>query len=92
MTLIALLPSRNIKLGILKCGSKNVIYLISCKCCGKEYFGSATGLKEIFRIHKSDKKTVKVRCGVANHSLNVSRIFASKFEYLQERLIENVKK
>ena len=29
--------------GILKCDSRNVIYLISCKCCGKQYVGSATG-------------------------------------------------
>ena len=48
--------------GILKCTSKNVIYLISCKCCGKQYIGSATGFKERFRIHKSDINTGKVRC------------------------------
>ena len=40
--------------GILKCDSKNVIYLISCKCCGKQYVRSLTGFKERFRIHKSD--------------------------------------
>ena len=92
MTLLALLPSKNIKLGILKCDSGNVIYLTSCKCCGKQYFGSVTGLKEKFRIHKSDKNTGKVRRGIANHPLHVSWSFASRFEYLQERLIENVKK
>ena len=37
--------------GILKCDSRNVIYLISCKCCGKQYVVSATGFKERFRIH-----------------------------------------
>ena len=57
--------------GILKCTSKNVIYLISCKCCGKQYIGSAISFKERFRIHKSDINTGKVRCGVANHLLNV---------------------
>ena len=51
--------------GILKCTSKNVIYLISCKCCGKQYIGSAISFKERFRIHKSDINTGKVRCGVA---------------------------
>ena len=49
---------------ISKCGSGNVIYFISCKCCGKQYVGSATGFKEGFRIHKSDTNTGKIRCGV----------------------------
>ena len=56
---------------ILKCTSKNVVYLISYKCCGKQYIGSAISCKERFRIDKSDIKTGKVRCGVVNHLLNV---------------------
>ena len=76
--------------GILKCDSRNVIYLISCKCCGKQYVGSATGFKERFRIHKSDINTGKVRCGVANYLLNVCCSSASKFENLQVQLIEKV--
>ena len=71
---------------ILKCDSRNLIYLISCKCCGKQYVGSVTGFKE--RIDNSDINTGKVRCGVANHLLNVCRSSASKFEYLQVQLIE----
>ena len=63
---------------------------MSCKCCGKQYVGSATGFKEQFRIHKSDINTGKVRCGVANHLLNVCRSSASKSEYLQAQLIEKV--
>ena len=59
-----------------------------CKCCAKQYVGSATGSKEKFRIHKSDLNTGKVRCGVANHLLNFCRSSASKFEYLQIQLIE----
>ena len=74
---------------ILKCDSRNVTYLISCKCCGKQYAGSSTGFKERIRIHKSDINTGKVRCGVANHLLNVCRSSASKFEYLQVQLTEN---
>ena len=74
----------------MKCDSRNVIYLISCKCCGKQYVGSATGFKERFRIHKSDINTGKIRCGVANHLLNVCRSSTSKFEYLQVQLIEKV--
>ena len=63
---------------------------ISCKCCGKQYVGSATGFKESFKIHKSDINTGKIRCGVANHLLNVCRSSTSKFEYLQLQLIEKV--
>ena len=74
---------------ILKCNSRNDTYLISCKCCGKQYAGSSTGFKERNRIHKSDINTGKVRCGVANHLLNVCRSSASKFEYLQVQLTEN---
>ena len=76
--------------GILKCDSRNVIYLISCKYCGMQYVGSATGFKERFRIHKSDKNTVKIRCGFANHCLNIFRSSTSKFDYLQVQLIEKV--
>ena len=76
--------------GILKCDSRNVIYLIFCKYCGKQYVGSATGFKERFRIHKSDINTGKIRCGVVNHLLNVSRSSASKFEYLEVYLKEKV--
>ena len=73
----------------LKCDSRDVIYLISYKCCGKQYVGSANGFKERFRIH-CDINTGKIRCSVANHLLNVCRFFTSKFEYLQVQLIENV--
>ena len=34
--------------GFLTCNTKNIIYLIACKCCGKQYIGSATGFKEKF--------------------------------------------
>ena len=86
-----MLPSGNIKLReFLKCDSRNVIYLISCKCCGSQYVESTTGFKERFRIHKSDLNTGKIRCGVANHLLNVCCTSTSKFEYLQVQLIKSV--
>ena len=75
--------------GILKCDSRNIIYLISCKCYGKQYVGSAAGFKERFRIHKSDINTGKYRCGVANHLPNVCRSSASKFEYFQKVSVQN---
>ena len=74
----------------MKCDSRNVVYLISCKCCRKQYTGSATGFKERFRIHKSDINTGKVKCDVTNYLLNVCHSSASKFEYLQVQLIEKV--
>ena len=74
----------------LKCDRRKFFYLIFCKCCGKQYVGSTTGFKERFRIDKSDINTAKARCGMANHLLNVCRSGASKFESLQEQLIENV--
>ena len=64
--------------------------MISCKCCGKQYVGSATGFKERFRFHKSDVNTGKIWCGVANHLLNVCHSSTIKFEYLQVELIEKV--
>ena len=73
----------------MKCDSKNVIYLISCKCYGKQYVGSVVGLKERFRIHKSDINTGKIMCGVASRLLDVCPSSASKLEYLQVQL-ENV--
>ena len=67
--------------------SEEKIHLISCKCCCKQYAGSATDFKEIFRIHESDINTGKVR---ANHLLNVCHSSSSKFEYLQLQLIKKV--
>ena len=56
---------------MLKCTSKYLKYLISCKFCEKQYIVSAIIFKERFRIHKSDIYTGKVKCGVANYLLNV---------------------
>ena len=80
----------NIICEILKCDSGNVIYLISCKCCDKQYVGFATGFNERFRIHKTDISTDKFTCGGTNHLPNICRSSASKFEYLQVQLIEKV--
>ena len=74
----------------MKCDSRNVIYLISYKCCGKQYVGSATGIKERSRIHESGINKGKVRRDVANHLLYVCRSSANIFQYSQLQLIENV--
>ena len=64
----------------LTCNTKKTIYLIACKCCGKQYIGSATGFKERFRIHKSGINTGKIRCGVASHLLIVCKSATYKTE------------
>ena len=38
--------------GILKCDSRNVIYLISCKCCGKHMLGLPLALKKDLEFTK----------------------------------------
>ena len=76
--------------GTLTCNNKNMIHLITCKCCSKHYIGSATAFKERFRIHKSDINTGKIRCGIANYVLNVSKCAICKTKYLQVQLIEQV--
>ena len=70
--------------------SGKICCLISCKCCSKQNFGSATDFKEKLRTHKSDINTGKVICGVANHLLNVCHSSPSNFRYLQVLLIENI--
>ena len=76
--------------GILKSTSKNVIYLIPSKSCGKQYIGSAVSFKERLGSHKSDINTGKVSCEVSNDLLNVCHSGGNKFEYLQIQLIEQV--
>ena len=76
--------------GFLTCNRKDIIYLIACKCCGKQYIGSAADFNERFRIHKSDINTGKIRCGIASHVLNVCKSATCKIEYLQVQLIEHV--
>ena len=76
--------------GFLTCNRKDIIYLIACKCCGKQYIGSAADFNERFRIHESDINTGKIRCGIASHVLNVCKSATCKIEYLQVQLIEHV--
>ena len=75
--------------GALHCNSKNVIYLITCFDCKKQYVGSATNFKERFRVHKSDIKTNKERCGVAKHFINSCNT-TGKFNNVKVQLIETV--
>ena len=74
----------------MKCDSRNNVYLISYKSCGKQYLGSTTGYEERFRIRKGDRNTDEGRCGVWKDLFNVCRSSTSKFDYLQVQLMEKV--
>ena len=76
--------------GNLCCNSSNVIYLISCKNCEDQYIGSAIDFKARFRIHKSDIKTKKDRCGTARHFNNKCFDVQNPHRFLQVQLIESV--
>ena len=51
--------------GEMNCENTNIIYLITCMKCLEQYVGSAIKFESRFRIHKSDIKTRKDRCGAA---------------------------
>ena len=53
--------------GQFNCESINVIYLITCSKCLKQYVGSGVKFKTRFRFYKSDVKTKKERCGSARY-------------------------
>ena len=86
-----ILQKRKYKIrGFLTCSTKNIIYLIACKCFGKQYIGSATGFKGRFWIHKRDISSGKISGGVQSHFLNVCKSATCETEYLQVQLIEHV--
>ena len=76
--------------GQLNCESINVIYLITCSKCLEQYVGSAVKFKTRFRIHKSDIKTKKERCGSARHFNSKCYHDTNPFQYLKVQHIEQV--
>ena len=74
----------------LSCNSINVIYLISCKNCDKQYIGSAIDFKARFRIHKSNIKTKKGRCGTTKQFNTKCSDVQNPHRFLQVQLIESV--
>ena len=75
--------------GNLSCNSPNVINIISCKNFGDQYVGSATDFKARFRIHKSDIKTKKDRCGTASYFNNKCCDGSIQHIFCQVQLIES---
>ena len=51
----------------LHCNVRNVIYLITCKICQKQYVGSTTNFKTRFTLYKSDIKQLKKSCTCIQH-------------------------
>ena len=87
LSLLVMAPNTWHKINGFLTSIKNIIYQIVCKCCGKQYIGSAAGFKERFRIHKSDINVGKIRFVVASHLLNACKSVTCKTEYLQVQLI-----
>ena len=51
----------------LDCNVRNVIYLITCNFCQKQYVGSTKNLKTRFTNYKSDIKQSKKSCTCVQH-------------------------
>ena len=64
--------------------------MITCKNCLKQYVGSATNFKSRFRIHKSDIKTNKDRCGTAKHFNGKCKNDNNIFQFLYFQITEQV--
>ena len=64
--------------------------MISDKNCEYQYIGSAIDFKARYRIHKSDIKTSKDRCGTARHFNRKCTDVQNPHRFLQVQLIESV--
>ena len=76
--------------GKLTCNIPNVVYLISCSNCYDQDVGSALDFKSRFRIHKSDIKTKKDRCGTARHFNTKCTDSSNPHKFLKAQIIESV--
>ena len=70
--------------------STNIICLITCMKCLKQYVGSAAKFKSRFRIHTSDIKTKKDRSSTARHFNNKCCHSSNPSVNLHDQLIEKV--
>ena len=76
--------------GDLSCNSKNIIYLTTCDKCKDEYIGSAVDFRPCIRVHNSDIKTKKERCGTSRHFNKKCLCSTSDFGYAKVKVIEHV--
>ena len=64
--------------------------MITCKNDLKQYVGSTTDFKSRFRIHKSDIKTNKDRCGTPKHFNVKCKNDNNICQFLSVQIIEQV--
>ena len=84
-------PLLNIQYAIqLNCNTPNVVYLISCSNCYDQYVGSSLDFKSRFRIHKSDIKTKKDRCGTARYFKTKCTDSSNPHKFLKMQIKESV--
>ena len=76
--------------GKLTCNFPNVVYLISFSNCYDQYVGSALNVKIRYRIHTSDIKTKKDRCGTARHFNTKYTDSSNPHTFLKVQIIESV--
>ena len=74
--------------GDLSCNNKNIICLMTCDKCRDEYIGSTVYFKPHFRVHRSDIKTKKERCGTSRHVNESYPCSTSPFGYVKVQIIE----
>ena len=65
--------------------------MISCPSCCDWYVGSALDFKSRFRIHKSEIKTKKDRCGTARHFSTKYTDSSNPHRYLKVQIIESAR-
>ena len=67
-----------------------VVTALCCLHCGDFHVGSTTDFKARFRLHKSDIKTKKDRCGTTRHFNNKCCDSSNPHKFIQVQLIESV--
>ena len=72
------------------CNNPNVVYLISCSNCHDQFIGSALDFKSRFRIHKSDIKNKRDRCGTARHFSTKCTDSSNTHKFFKIRIVESV--
>ena len=72
--------------GDLSFNSKNVIYLITCDKYKDKYISLEVDFKPHFRVHESDVKAKKERCGTSRHFRKKCLCFTSG--YVKVQIIE----
>ena len=76
--------------GVLHFNCINVIYLITCRNCLEQYFGSATNFQNRFRIHKGDIfqiLSVQIIGQVYGNATDIEKILWHSEKYWKSQLL-----